>query len=56
MTVSVILIVRDMEKSFLYLTVVDEESLLQLQGVTVGYRIIIKPQQGQKVLPYNLAC
>jgi hypothetical protein len=38
-----------MEKNFLYLTVVDEESLLQLQGAFVGYRIIIKPQQGQQV-------
>ena len=38
-----------MENSFLNLPVDDEDSLLQLQGASVSYRIAMGPQQGQKV-------
>ncbi|MCP3865908.1 MAG: IS91 family transposase [Aestuariibacter sp.] len=43
------LVERDMENSFLNLPVDDEDSLLQLQGASVSYRIAMGPQQGQKV-------
>ena len=43
------LVERDMENSFLNFPVNDEDSLLQLQGASVSYRIAIGPQQGQKV-------
>jgi hypothetical protein len=43
------LVQRDMENSYLNLPVDDEDSLLQLQGASVSYRIAIGPQQGQKV-------
>ena len=38
-----------MENSYLNLPVDDEDSLLQLQGASVSYRIAMGPQQGQKV-------
>ncbi|GBL05943.1 ISCR1 [Glaciecola sp. KUL10] len=47
--VKVGLVERDMENSFLNLPVDDEDSLLQLQGASVSYRIAMGPQQGQKV-------
>lgn len=43
------LVVRDLENSYLNLPVDDEDSLLQLQGASVSYRIAMGPQQGQKV-------
>jgi len=43
------LVQRDMENSYLNLPVDDEDSLLQLQGASVSYRIAMGPQQGQKV-------
>jgi hypothetical protein len=43
------LVERDMENSFLNLLVDDEDSLLQLQGASVSYRIAMGLQQGQKV-------
>lgn len=43
------LVQRDMENSYLNLPVDDEDSLLQLQGASVRYRIAMGPQQGQKV-------
>jgi hypothetical protein len=43
------LVQRDMENSYLNLPIDDEDSLLQLQGASVSYRIAIGPQQGQKV-------
>ena len=43
------LVQRDMENSHLNLPVDDEDSLLQLQGASVSYRIAMGPQQGQKV-------
>jgi hypothetical protein len=43
------LVQRDIENSYLNLTIDDEDSLLQLQGASVSYRIAIGPQQGQKV-------
>jgi hypothetical protein len=43
------LVEGDMENSFLNLPVDDEDSLLQLQGASVSYRIAMGPQQGQKV-------
>jgi hypothetical protein len=43
------LVERDMENSYLNLPLDDEDSLLQLQGASVSYRIAIGPQQGQKV-------
>jgi ribosomal protein S27E len=43
------LVVCDMENSFLNLPLDDEDSLLQLQGASVSYRIALGPQQGQKV-------
>ena len=43
------LVERDMENSFLNFPVDDEDSLLQLQGASVSYRIAIGPQQGKKV-------
>jgi len=43
------LVVCDMENSFLNLPLDDEDSLLQLQGPSVSYRIALGPQQGQKV-------
>jgi hypothetical protein len=43
------LVERDMENSFLNLPIDDEDSLLQLQGASVSYRIAMGPQQGQKV-------
>jgi len=46
---SVGLVVRDTENSYLNLPVDDEDSLLQLQGASVSYRIAMGPQQGQKV-------
>jgi hypothetical protein len=47
--VKVGLVGRDMENSFLNLPLDDEDSLLQLQGASVSYRIAVRPQQGQKV-------
>ena len=38
-----------MENSYLNLPIDDEDSLLQLQGASVSYRIAMGPQQGQKV-------
>ena len=38
-----------MENSYLNLPIDDEDSLLQLQGASVSYRIAIGPQQGKKV-------
>ncbi|MGB3725096.1 MAG: transposase [Glaciecola sp.] len=43
------LVQRDMENSYLNLPIDDEDSLLQLQGASVSYRISMGPQQGQKV-------
>jgi hypothetical protein len=44
------LVQRDMENSYLNLPAVDDkDSLLQLQGASVSYRIATGPQQGQKV-------
>jgi hypothetical protein len=43
------LVERDMENSYLNLPFDDEDSLLQLQGASVSYRIAMGPQQGQKV-------
>ena len=43
------LVERDIENSFLNLPIDDEDSLLQLQGASVSYRIAMGPQQGQKV-------
>jgi hypothetical protein len=43
------LVQRDMENSYLNVPVDDEDSLLQLQGASVSYRIAMGPQQGQKV-------
>jgi hypothetical protein len=43
------LVQRDMENSYLNLPIDDEDSLLQLQGASVSYRIAMGPQQGQKV-------
>jgi hypothetical protein len=43
------LVERDMGNSFLNLPVDDKDSLLQLQGASVSYRIALGPQQGQKV-------
>jgi hypothetical protein len=43
------LVERDMENSYLNLALDDEDSLLQLQGSSVSYRIAMGPQQGQKV-------
>ena len=43
------LVQRDMENSYLNLLIDDEDSLLQLQGASVSYRIAMGPQQGQKV-------
>ncbi len=43
------LVQRDMENSYLNLPVDDEDSLRQLQGASVSYRIALGPQQGQKV-------
>ena len=40
---------RDMENSFLHLPIDDEDSLLQLQGASVSYRIPMGPQQSQKI-------
>jgi len=40
---------RDMENSYLNLPIDDEDSLLQLQGASVSYRIAMGPQRGQKV-------
>lgn len=40
---------RDIENSFLNLPIDDEDSLLQLQGASVSYRIAMGPQQGQKI-------
>jgi hypothetical protein len=40
---------RDMENSFLNLPLNDEDSLLQLQGASVSFRIAMGPQQGKKV-------
>lgn len=42
------LVERDMENSFLNFPV-DEDSVLQLQGAYISYRIAMGPQQGQKV-------
>jgi hypothetical protein len=39
----------DMGNSYLNLPLDDEDSLLQLQGASVSYRIAMGPQQGQKV-------
>jgi hypothetical protein len=41
------LVERDMENSFLNLPVDDKNSLLQLQGASVAYRIAIGPQLAQ---------
>lgn len=41
--------VRDMDNTYLNLPIDDEDSLLQLQGASVSYRIALGPQQGQKV-------
>ena len=43
------LVERDMENSYLNMPIDDEDSLLQLQGASVSYRIAIGPQQGKKV-------
>lgn len=43
------LVERDMESSYLNLPLDDEDSLLQLQGACVSYRIAMGPQQGKKV-------
>ena len=43
------LVQRDMENSYLNLPIDDEDSLLQLQGASVSYRIAMGPQQEQKV-------
>jgi ribosomal protein S27E len=43
------LVQRDMENSYLNLPIDDEDSLLQLQGASVSYRIAMGSQQGQKV-------
>jgi hypothetical protein len=43
------LVQRDMENSYLNLPIDDEDSLLQLQGASVSYRIAMGPQRGQKV-------
>jgi len=43
------LVQRDMENSYLNLPVDDDDSLLQLQGASVSYRIAMGPQQRQKV-------
>jgi hypothetical protein len=43
------LVERDMESSYLNLPLDDEDSLLQLQGASVSYRIAMGPRQGQKV-------
>jgi hypothetical protein len=43
------LVERDMENSFRNLPIDDEDSLLQLQGASVIYRIAMGPQQGQKM-------
>ena len=43
------LVQRVMENSYLNLPIDDEDSLLQLQGASVSYRIAMGPQQGQKV-------
>ena len=43
------LVQRDMENSYLNLPIDDEDTLLQLQGASVSYRIAMGPQQGQKV-------
>lgn len=43
------LVVRDMDNTYLNLPNDDEDSLLQLQGASVSYRIALGPQQGQKV-------
>jgi hypothetical protein len=43
------LVVRDMDNTYLNLPIDGEDSLLQLQGASVSYRIALGPQQGQKV-------
>nr|WP_238526937.1 transposase [Glaciecola nitratireducens] len=43
------LVQHDMENSYLNLPIDDEDSLLQLQGASVSYRIAMGPQQGLKV-------
>jgi len=43
------LVESDMESSYLNLPLDHEDSLLQLQGASVSYRIAMGPQQGQKV-------
>jgi ribosomal protein S27E len=49
------LVQRDMENSYLNLPIDDEDTLLQLQGASVSYRIAMGPQQGQKVFTlYNV--
>lgn len=40
------LVVRDMDNTYLYLPIDDEDSLLQLQGASISYRIALGPQQG----------
>lgn len=41
--------VRDMDNTYPNLPIDDDDSLLQLQGASVSYRIALGPQQGQKV-------
>jgi ribosomal protein S27E len=43
------LITQDMESTYLNFPEDDEDSLLQLQGASVSYRIAMGPQQGQKI-------
>jgi len=40
---------RDIENSYLSGDLLDNDSMLQLQGSSISYRIAVGPQQGQKV-------
>ena len=42
-------ITQDMQSTYLNFSEDDEDSLLQLQGASVSYRIAMGPQQGQKI-------
>jgi hypothetical protein len=47
------LVERDMENSYLNLALDDEDSLLQLQGASVSYRIAMGLNKGKRSLPYK---
>jgi hypothetical protein len=42
-----------MNNTYLNLPIDDEDSLLQLQGASVSYRIALGHNKGKKYLPYN---